>query len=58
MDSDIAYWRSQRDKGIYDAMNVGLSLARGEYVLFLNSGDVLIDRPLIPGRDYGRLLPV
>jgi glycosyltransferase involved in cell wall biosynthesis len=56
--SQITYWRSAPDKGIYDAMNTGLRLVRGQYVLFLNSGDLLIDKPLIPGRNLGRLLPV
>lgn len=37
---DLAYWESTRDRGIYDAMNKALEHARGEYVLYLNAGDL------------------
>lgn len=37
--SGISYWISERDKGLYDAMNKGLQKATGDYVLFLNAGD-------------------
>jgi glycosyltransferase involved in cell wall biosynthesis len=43
----IDIWISDRDKGLYDAMNKGLMKATGEYVLFLNSGDLLFDSTVL-----------
>jgi len=45
----ITKWVSEKDSGIYNAMNKGVRMASGEYLLFLNSGDNLYDEGVIAG---------
>ena len=39
----IDYWESARDRGIYDAMNRGVDLARGKWLYFMGADDTLHD---------------
>ena len=43
----INYWISEKDNGVYHAMNKGIDASHGEYCLFLNSGDYLINEKVL-----------
>jgi glycosyltransferase involved in cell wall biosynthesis len=40
--SQLAYWISEPDRGVFDAWNKGLSAATGEWIAFLGADDVLL----------------
>lgn len=46
-DDRIDYWISEKDAGVYDALNKGIALARGEWLFFLGADDRLADEDVL-----------
>ena len=54
----IDYWVSEKDKGIYDAFNKGMSLCRGNFIGIINSDDIYTKNSLKIISSYIKKKPV
>lgn len=43
----ISYWVSEKDSGVFNAMNKGIAQAKGDYCHFLNSGDIFASKDVL-----------
>lgn len=45
--SRLGYWTSEKDTGIYNAMNKAIRQCKGEWVIFMNAGDIFSDADVL-----------
>jgi glycosyltransferase involved in cell wall biosynthesis len=57
-DDRIALWKSEPDRGIYDAWNKGLALARGEWICFLGADDEFLSGAVSAYMEFASQNPV
>ncbi len=43
----ITYWKSEPDSGVYNAMNKGIKVAKGDYLIFMNGGDTFYESTIL-----------
>jgi glycosyltransferase involved in cell wall biosynthesis len=46
-ESRLAYWHSKPDRGLGHALNLGMTRARGEWILYLHADDFLLDASVV-----------
>jgi glycosyltransferase involved in cell wall biosynthesis len=47
IETKLAYWISEKDGGIYDAMNKGIQVSKGEWVIFLGADDIFFNNGVL-----------